>query len=130
MSELQNRRDLMAVVIFGSAHVVSRAVEWGLGVFFYGDFPRCCHVLQEVRRRNFDDHVRNMLRSAVLDDLQLMGKTAQDYMRAVQFQYEYARGIDKCALSHAHPHEPLHDSAVPELPSWDILWRILVRLVL
>ena len=35
MRELQNRRDLLALVIFCAAHVMNRAVKWGLGVFYY-----------------------------------------------------------------------------------------------
>ena len=62
LSELQNRRDLLAVVIFCSAHVMNRAAKWGIGVFFYGDFLGCCHVLQAAKHRNFDAHVRNVIR--------------------------------------------------------------------
>ena len=74
MSELQNRRDLLVVVNFCSAHGINRAVKWGLGVFFYGDFLRCCHVLQAVKQRNFDAHVCKMLRQPPLNDSALMGE--------------------------------------------------------
>ena len=130
MSELQNRREMLVVVIFCSAHSMNRAVKWGLGVFYYGDFLRCCHVLQAVKHRNFDDYVRTMLRKAVLDDSQLMSETAQSYMRAVQFQYDMAHNVDISELSHAQPSEPLRDSVSPELSRENIIWRRLVRLIL
>ena len=130
MSELQWHRDLLVVVISCTAHAMNRAAKWGLGVFYYGDFLRCCHVLQAVKHRNFGVHVRNMLMSPVLGDSQLMGQTAQDYMQAVQFQYGHARGIDECYPQPAHSSEPPHAIAEPELPSENILWRRLVRLVL
>ena len=124
MSELQNRRDLLVVVNFCSAHAMNRAVKWGLGVFYYGDFPRCCHVLQAAKHPHFEDHVRNMLHIEVQDDSYLFGETAQDYLSAVQFQYGYARGL---AGSQSERH---YVSAPAELSDENVLWRRLVRLIL
>ena len=124
MSELQNRRDLLVVVNFCTAHAMSRAVKWGLGVFYYGDFLRCCHVLQAVKNPRFEDHVRNMLHVEVQDDSYLFGQTAQDYLAAVQFQYGYERGLvgSLCESQNA--------GHLPELSSENVLWRRLVRLIL
>ena len=83
-----------------------------------------------MKHRNFDAHVRNMMRPALFDALQLMGETSQDYMRTVQLEYQNADEIDDCGLSYAQPTETLYDSAVPELPIGNVLRCSLVRLIL
>ena len=130
MSELQVHRDLLVVAIFCSAHAMNLAVKWGLGVFYYGEFLRCCHVLQAAKRRNFASHVQNMLMPGVCDDSQLMGQTAQDYMEIVQFEFERARGVEICYTQPPELSQPPDASHSPVLCSENILWRRLVRLIL
>ena len=130
MSELQLHRDLLAVVIFCTAHAMNRAVKWGLGVFYYGEFLRCCHVLQAVKNRNFGAHVHNVLMPVVCGGSKLMGQTAQDYMQAVQFEYGRARCIEVCYSQPPESSDPPRASAEPELRSENILRRRLVRLIL
>ena len=127
MSELQNRRELLVLVNFRTAHAMNRAVKWGLGVFYYGDFLRCCHVLQGVKHPRFEDHVKNMLHVEAQDDSILFGETAQDYLSAVQFQYAHARGLVTLANTQSERHNV---SAPSELSDENVLWRRLVRLIL
>ena len=129
MSELQPRRELLTVVIFCAAHGLNNAVRWGLGVFGYGNILRSCHVLQSVKHRNFESHVKSQLRPDIENDRLLLSDTATDYAQAVRSEYE---GLFEGNVSSQAPvgmDEVLPNANATKTPDNVRVWRRFIRLV-
>ena len=88
LAELQPRKELLVLVNYCSAHGLNNGVRWGLGIFSYGNVLRTCHVIQSVKHRKFEDHVKKYLRTDIEQDPVILTDTALDYAQAVWGEYE------------------------------------------
>ena len=130
MSELQPRRELLSVVIFCAAHGLNNAVRWGLGLFSYGNILRLSHVLQSVKHRRFEAHVKAKLRFDVEDDSLLLSNTAADYVRAVENEYgAMLEGDTSCHPPPRAAETTSHPERGSKAPENTRLWRRFIKLV-